>query len=163
MQACARENKALCMGQRDQHVVHEHAGAGAGARNGRLGAAHGESCRSCENQPLPLDLDLTVCLLLSELQIEQRMAAKILEEEEKRMFHEMNEQERLKAEQRCVGGKGERRGGAAEKAWLGVESGSVGMRQLRDRGESTQERKVIYLKEEGSKQGREGRGEARGN
>ncbi|GAX79725.1 hypothetical protein CEUSTIGMA_g7166.t1 [Chlamydomonas eustigma] len=35
-------------------------------------------------------------------QIEQKMAAKIIEEEEKRMFHEMNEQERLKSIQRHV-------------------------------------------------------------
>lgn len=34
------------------------------------------------------------------MQIEQRMATKIMEEEEKRMFHEMNEQEQLKAEHR---------------------------------------------------------------
>eukprot|EP00798_Chlamydomonas_sp_ICE-L_P002719 gene2719-12592_t len=33
-------------------------------------------------------------------QIEQKMAAKIAEEEEKRMFHEMNENERMKKEQR---------------------------------------------------------------
>mmetsp|Transcript_13990 Transcript_13990/g.30249 ORF Transcript_13990/g.30249 Transcript_13990/m.30249 type:complete len:484 (+) Transcript_13990:247-1698(+) len=38
-------------------------------------------------------------------QIEQKMAAKIMEEEEKRMFHEMNEQERLKAEQRYLDDK----------------------------------------------------------
>ena len=32
------------------------------------------------------------------------MAAKIVEEEEKRMFFEMNEQQRLKANQRCAAG-----------------------------------------------------------
>ena len=37
------------------------------------------------------------------LQIEQKMANQIAEEEEKRMFSEMNEAELLKAEQRCVG------------------------------------------------------------
>lgn len=37
---------------------------------------------------------------LAALQIEQRMAQRILEEEEKKMFHEMAEQERLKMEQR---------------------------------------------------------------
>ena len=36
------------------------------------------------------------------VQIEQKMAAKIVEEEEKRMFFEMNEQQRLKAMQRLV-------------------------------------------------------------
>jgi predicted nucleic acid-binding OB-fold protein len=39
------------------------------------------------------------CISLHE-QIEQKMAAKIIEEEEKRMFHDMNEQERLKSIQR---------------------------------------------------------------
>ena len=36
------------------------------------------------------------------MQIEQKMAAKIIEEEEKRMFFEMNEQQRIKAMQRSV-------------------------------------------------------------
>lgn len=36
------------------------------------------------------------------LQIEQKMAQKILEQEEKRMWHEMNESERARAEQRYV-------------------------------------------------------------
>lgn len=35
-------------------------------------------------------------------QIEQKMAAKIMEEEEKRMFFEMNEQSRIQSMQRCV-------------------------------------------------------------
>lgn len=38
-------------------------------------------------------------------QIESKMAAKIMEEEEKRMYHEMNEQERLKSEQRYMDDK----------------------------------------------------------
>lgn len=52
------------MGQRDRHVVHEHAGAGAGERNGRLGVAHGESCSSSTTRPMPLNLDFTVRLLI---------------------------------------------------------------------------------------------------
>ncbi|KAG1664182.1 hypothetical protein FOA52_011358 [Chlamydomonas sp. UWO 241] len=38
-------------------------------------------------------------------QIEQKMSTKIMEEEEKRMYYEMNEQERLKAEQRYMDDK----------------------------------------------------------
>lgn len=49
------------------------------------------------------------CPLIS--QIEQRMAARILEEEEKRMWHEMSEVERQKMEQRWVAsGRGPLRG-----------------------------------------------------
>jgi hypothetical protein len=42
---------------------------------------------------------------MSALQIEQKMATRIVEEEEKRMFAEMNEAERLKAEQRYLDDK----------------------------------------------------------
>ena len=41
-----------------------------------------------------------VCAYVCALQIEQRMATRILDEEERRMYTEMNEQERIKSEQR---------------------------------------------------------------
>ena len=44
-----------------------------------------------------------MCLVDDAMQIEHKMAAKIVEEEEKRMFFEMNEQERTKSMQRWGG------------------------------------------------------------
>lgn len=48
---------------------------------------------------------LPTLLVPSSVQIEQKMASRIAQEEEKRMFHEMNENERIRSEKRFVDDK----------------------------------------------------------
>lgn len=62
-----------------------------------LGSSH------TKHQPLPTASHASATR--HALQIEQKMTARIAEEEEKRMFAEMNETERLKAEQRYLDDK----------------------------------------------------------